>query len=161
MSEQELTLLDAIQIGMKAEEEAAAAYADAAQRAGNSLGRQLFEQLAEFERHHYRKLEALEESLRKRGAFIAYEGYEMKLPVHREVKGFEEPNRMSLMGIITAAMEFERKARERYTTLAGQVSDPDGKAMFQRLAAEEDGHHRILERAYWSLNDRGVWDWSG
>ncbi len=159
MNEQEITLLDALRIGMEAEELAAATYADAAQRAGNSLGRGLFERLAEFERYHYRKLAALEQSLREQGAFIKYEGYEMKAPVHREVKGFEEPNRMSLLGIITEAMEFERKAKERYAGLAKQVTDPDGRAMFERLAQEEQTHFRILEKAYWSLNNHGVWNW--
>jgi hypothetical protein len=36
------------------------------------------------------------------------------------------------------------------TTLAEQTSDPNGQAMFQRLAEEEHANRRVLEDAYWS-----------
>lgn len=152
-------MLEALHIGMEAEQKAAAAYADAAGRAGNSIGRELFEQMAEFERHHYRQLVALEQSLRDKGAFIDYEPRELKPPAPSEVRGFEEPNRMSLVGIMAEAMEFERQAEERYAGLAEEVTDPAGKSMFKRLAEEERMHFRILEDAYWSLNNHGVWEW--
>jgi rubrerythrin len=58
-------------------------------------------------------------------------------------------------------MEIKRKARERYAALAEQTTDPDGQAMFKRLAEEERANYDILANAYWSLNNRGVWVWSG
>ncbi|HID89460.1 MAG TPA: hypothetical protein EYP52_07105, partial [Anaerolineae bacterium] len=70
-----------------------------------------------------------------------------------------EPNRMSLLEIIKAAMEFEWDAEKRYVALAKEVDDPAGKAMFERLAEEERQHYRILDEAFWSLNHRGVWAW--
>ena len=69
----DIGLLDALQMAKEIERDAAATYANAAAKAGSSLGHMLFEQLAEFERHHYRQLVALEDSLREQGAFVEYE----------------------------------------------------------------------------------------
>jgi rubrerythrin len=157
MNNQDLNLLDAIRMAIGVEEKAAAFYDEAAKKTENPLGRQTLEQLADFERYHHTKLLALEESLCSNGACIMYEGRELTLPVPDEVEKIKEADRLSAMGIIEAAIEIKRKAEERYAALAGQTTDPDGQAMFQRLAEEEHANHRILEDAYWSLNDRGVW----
>jgi rubrerythrin len=158
MTDQDMNLLDAIKIAMEAEKKAAAFYADAAQRTV-TLGRGLLEQLADFERHHYAILVKLEQSLRDQGSFIDYEGRELTFPAPSEVQTTAEPNKMSMMGIITTALEIETEAEKRYTALAEQTSDPDGQSMFKRLAQEENKHHKILRDAYVSLNNRGVWAW--
>jgi rubrerythrin len=150
--------MDAIKIAMEAEKQAAAFYANAAQKT-ETLGRGLLEQLAEFERHHYAILAKLEQSLRDQGAFIGYEGRELTMPAPGEVQRTAEPDKMSMMGIITTALEIEKEAEKRYNDLAEQTSDPAGQSMFTRLAHEENKHHKILKKAYVSLNDRGVWAW--
>jgi rubrerythrin len=157
MNNEDLTLRDAIQIAKAAEQKAADLYADAAHQTPNPLAQELFEKLAEFERHHYDKLVRLEKSLREEGAFIEYEGREMDFPTSGEVKSIEEPDRKSAMAIITMAIDIEQEAEKRYATLAKQTSDPDGRSMFEQLAKEEHSHYLILSDAYWSLNDRGVW----
>lgn len=158
MNDKALSLQDALQIAKEAEQKAADLYADAAQKTSNPLAQELFNKLAEFEHHHYDKLVNLEESLRESGAFIDYEGPEMKLSTSGEVRRIEEPNRKSAMAIITMAIDIEQEAEKRYTELAKKTSDPDGQAMFERLAEEEHDHYLILSDAYWSLNDRGVWE---
>jgi rubrerythrin len=100
----------------------------------------------------------LEESLRDERAFIEYEGRELDLPTPGEVKPFEEPDENSAMAIITMAMDIEREAEKRYTQLATQTKDADGRSMLERLAEEEHNHYLIFSDAYWSLNDRGVWE---
>ena len=119
MSNQNLSLLDAIQMAMEAEQKAAAFYADAAQRAANPLGRELFDQLAGFERYHHAKLADLEKSLRSEGTF-EYEGKELTLSVPGEVDS-KEANKMSVLEIITLAINAEREAEKRYTALAEQT----------------------------------------
>lgn len=156
MTEQNLDLMDAIEIAMEAERQAAAFYADAAKKT-ETLGKGLLEKLAEFERHHYDILADLKKSLRDQGAFIGYEGRELTIPAPSEVQVNAEPDKMSMMGIITTALDIERQAEERYAALAEQTGDPDGQAMFKRLAKEEHKHHDILSKAYWSLNNYGVW----
>ena len=159
MSQQDLSLVDAIQIAMEAEQKAAAFYADGAQKTGNPAGKSLFEQLAEFERYHYQKLSELKQSLQDRGAFIEYEGRKLLPPAH-EVQTTEDPSKMSMMSIITVAIETEREAENRYVALARQTVDPEGRAMFDKLAKEEHNHYRVLGEVYWNLNNRGTWNWT-
>jgi rubrerythrin len=157
MNNQDLNFLDAIRLAIEAEERAAAFYSEAAEKTKNPLGRELLEKLADFETHHHSQLLALEDSLCNDGACIIYEGRELDFPVPEEVEKIKRADKMSAMGIIEAAIEIKRKAEERYAALAEQTTDTNGQAMFQRLAEEEHANHRILEDAYWSLNDRGVW----
>lgn len=160
MTNQELTLSSAIKVAMEAERKAATLYGDAAQKTANPLGRRLFNRLAEFERHHYDKLVELQNSLREQGVFIKYEGKELSIPAPGEVDSIAAPNKMSMMKIITMAQDIELQAGARYTALARQTTDPSGQAMFERLAAEEQAHYRLLRDVYWNLNDRGVWAWA-
>ncbi len=160
MSEKDLKLVDAIRIAMDAEEKAAAYYADSAQKTSNPNGRALFEQLAEFERYHLQKLTNLEKSLREKGAFIGYEGRELTIQAPSKITKTREQNKLSMMEIIALALDLEREAGKRYKALAKQTADPDGKAMFERLAREEQIHYAVLYSASENLNQHGVWNWS-
>jgi len=166
MSEQELTLTDALQLAVEAEKQSAAFYTDAAGKAANTALQQLFTRLAGIERHHYEKVTELAASLKKKGKFIVYEGYAPPIPAQGEVKVSGEAARIaaggkgSLMDVLTMAQDVEVQASKRYIALAGQTSDVDGKKMFQRLAKEEQKHLRLLTEAYWNLNDYGIWKWS-
>lgn len=155
----ELNFLDAIRMAKEAERKAAIFYADAAQKTSNPLSKELYEQLAGFERYHHTKLVDLEESLCENDACIMYKGRELVFPVPDKVEKIQESDKMSAMGIITMAIEISSKAQERYTTLAGRTPDPAGQVMFKRLAKEEHANHRILNNVYWELNNRGgdVW----
>ena len=167
MSEQNLTLVDAIQIAMEAEKQAVALYKDAAGKAANTVLEGLFVRLADFEQHHYDKLTELVASLRKKKTFLAYEGYSVPIPAQSEIKVSGEAaeilggGKVSMMDVITMAQNVEEHAAKRYAALAEQTSDVDGKAMFETLAKEEQKHLRLLTEVYWNLNDRGVWAWSG
>ena len=160
MNNQDPSFLDAIRMAMQAEQKAAAFYADAAQKTTNPLGRRLLDQLAEFEHYHHTKLAELGKSLCENGACTLYEGRELLSSLPDEVEGIREADSMSAMGIITMAIDIKRKAKERYTALAKQTTDPNGQAMFKRLAEEEHANYLILNKVYWSLNNRGVWAWS-
>jgi len=162
MTDQDLNLLSAIQMAMEAEQKASAFYADAAQKTANPLGRKLFDQLAEFERYHYDKLLDLEKSLRDEGSFIEYEGRELTLSAPSEVATVEarkEADKMTAAEVIKFAMDIERGAEERYTALAEQTADPAGQSMFKQLASEEHAHYLIVSDAYFSVSNRGVWEW--
>jgi rubrerythrin len=157
MNNQDLSFLDAIRMAIMAEEKAVAFYEEAAEKTDNPLGRELLKQLADFESHHHVELLVLEDSLCSNGACIIYEGRELSFPVPDEVEEIKEADKMSAMGIIEAAIEIKRRAEKRYAALAEQTNDPDGQAMFRRLAQEERANRGVLQDAYWSLNDRGVW----
>jgi rubrerythrin len=157
MDDQDLNFLDAIRMAIEAEQNAVVFYTDAAQKTSNPLTRRLLRQLAQFEDYHRTKLADLEKSLCENGACILYEGKRLLFEVPDEMEKLQEADRMSAMEVITAAIDIKQKAEERYTALAKQTADPDGQAMFTRLAEEERTNRRILDKAYWSLNNRGVW----
>ncbi|MGD2147141.1 MAG: ferritin family protein, partial [Anaerolineae bacterium] len=157
MDKNNLNFLDAIRIAMEAEGKAAMFYKEAAGKTPNPVGRKLLEQLSDFERHHHSQLQALEESLCDDGACIMYAGRELDFDVPEEVEGIKEADKMSAMGIIDAAIEIKRQAEKRYTALSEETNDPNGQAMFRRLAEEELANRHILQEAYWSVNNRGEW----
>jgi rubrerythrin len=153
-------ILDAIKVVKENERIASETYAGAAQKISNPMGKKLFEQLSEFEQYHFVQISALEKSLMDKGNFISYTGKDFPLPPMFEIKAAQELNRKSVMGIITDAIALEKQAEKTYTDLADVVTDPEGHAMFSRLSAEEHNHYRILNEAYWTLNNLGVWKWS-
>ena len=152
-------LLDAIRIVKENERLASETYANAAKKV-NTLGKQLFIQLSEFEQFHYEKLTALEKSLLDSGKFINYEGKALILPPRLEIKFAETPEHKSLMDIITEAKKLEKQAETVYCDLAEQLEDPQGHDMFCKLSEEEHKHFLILSDAYWSLNQYAVWKYT-
>jgi beta-galactosidase/beta-glucuronidase len=152
-------LLDAIRVVKENERIASESYANAAKRI-NTLGKALFEKLSEFERFHYDRLAALEKSLEEKGEFINYEGKDLILPPTLEIKFTEEPDKKSMVEIISEAMKLEKQAEKAYADLAVQLTDPDGHQMFIKFAQEERKHYEILAEAYWSINQTGTWTWS-
>lgn len=159
MTCEDFNILEAIQIAKQAELKAEAYYAEAAQKTKHPVGKQLLEKLAKFERNHYDKLEELERSLRDEGAFIEYEGMELRVDAPSEIRVDADASAKTAMGVIALAMDVEQQAEERYLSLAEQTTDTRGHLMFERLAEEEHEHYRILRNVYWNLNNRGIWAW--
>ncbi len=153
-------LLNAIRVVKENEKIAMDSYAKAAAEITNPFGKKLFEQLSEFERFHYNKLTALEKSLQESGLYIEYEGKEFPLPPAFEILAAQEPQKKSVMHIISDALKLEKQAQNAYASLAAKVPDQQGHDMFIKLADEEHTHFLILSDAYWSLNNTGNWKWS-
>ena len=153
-------LLEAIRIVKENEQIARDRYSEGANTIGHPRGKELFTQLSSFEQYHYEQLTRLEKSLEDSGEFISYEGKEFPLPPLFPVKAAQDPNRKSMMTIISEAIELEKTAEKSYADLAAQISIPQGRQMFTRLSEEEHNHYRILNEAYWTLNELGVWKWT-
>ena len=152
-------LLEAIRVVKENEKVAADFYANAAKKAAHPAGKQLFEQLSEFEQFHYAKLTELEKSYLERSDFIFYEGREFPLPPKLAPKEAAEPNQQTVINIIDQAIALERLAEKTYADLAAQITDQQGHAMFQKLSEEEHNHFRILTEAFWSLTNMQTWKW--
>ncbi|MBN1642054.1 MAG: ferritin family protein [Anaerolineae bacterium] len=165
MSEKDLNLVDAIQIALEAEKRMAALYREAAESAPHAALERLFGGLARFEQYHYDKVTELAARLQKEGKYIVYEASAISIPAQSEIEFSAgaaealEAKRLSLMDVLTVAQDTEKQADKHYSALAAQTSDPDGKAMFEKLAKEEQSHLKLLTGVYWALNDRGVLAW--
>ena len=154
------SLLDAVRVVKENERIASASYADAAHKVSSEVGRHLFEQLSEFEKFHYEQIGLLETSLAETGEFIDYAGRDFPQPPVFEIKAVQESNIKTVMGIISAAMDLEKQSEKAYADLASQSVDPRGHEMFRKLSDEEHNHFRLLEEAYWTLNNMGTWKWT-
>jgi len=149
----------------EAEQEAAKFYRDAAQKAGNNALNRLFSGLADLEQLHYDKVVEMALALQKQGKLRAYEGSSLVIPEQSEIDLAKaagdalDATKLSMMDVLTAAQKIEKAANKRYSELADQTSDRDTKAVFQKLAREEERHLRLLTEVYWNLNDRGVLKW--
>jgi rubrerythrin len=150
----------AIKVAMEAEKEAYQNYSKMAKKTRNPKGRDMFQQLSEFEMNHYQKLKDLLKSLQEKGEWILYEGTNLKkktLPLKVEKpKGQEQLTDMDALKI---AIREEKKAQAYYRSMAELTSDSRGKDMYKRLANEEALHEKLLNDQYYSLHNTGVWSW--
>jgi rubrerythrin len=163
MGDTDAGILDAIQAAMTAEKKAQTFYLESAGKAASSRGQELLRQLAAFEENHYGKLSELKASLSEGGAYIAYEGTDfafMTSELPGEMDEGRETNLDDVLSILSAAIDAETDAYERYQKMATQVDNPRGKEMFIKFAREEMLHRRILSDEFYHLsNKEGVWTW--
>ncbi len=152
--------MKAVKVAIEAEREAYQNYSRAAKRTKDPRGKDMFQQLAEFEMNHYQKLKALLKSLEEQGEWLLYDGTSLKkrkIPLKPEkIKGQEQLTDMDALKI---AIREERKARAYYQFLSELTKDPRGKDMYKRLANEEELHEKILNDQYYSLHNTGIWSW--
>jgi len=150
----------AIKVAIEAEKEAFQAYSKAAKRTKNPKGRDMFQQLSEFEMNHYQKLTGLLKSLQEKGEWILYEGTSLKkktIPLKKEKpRGNEQLTDLDALKI---AIREEKKALAYYRSMAELTRDPRGKDMYKRLADEESLHEKLLNDQYYSLHNTGLWSW--
>ncbi len=156
------TKIKAIEIAMDAEMEAHNYYSQSAQKTANPKGKDMFNQLAAFELSHYNNLKSLLDSLNEGNGWIQYAGTQFSdssksrgggnSPAKEETKDDE-------LSILSKAIEDEKKASAYYNKLADETDDSSGKAMFKKLAEEENLHTRILNDQWYSLNNKGIWVW--
>ena len=153
-----IDMLGAIELAMQAEEKAHNFYKEGAAKAEHPRGKDLFLQLADFEKSHYDHLKKLHESLSSSGQYIEYDGTsfsQSKVDAKSEIEG--EPKKIEVLEILNMAIEAEREAQQRYADLAGKTSDPSGQDMFKKLSGEEGVHLRILNDEYYNIANQGSW----
>lgn len=159
--ERDMGLMDAIDLAMEAEVNARDFYQKAVNRVSHPRGKDLLQQLANFEQGHFERLAELRRSLVANGEFIDYAGTEFKKKEFKvtEIDGVIEPNKEEILDILKMAIDSEKNAKDAYTGLAEKVDEPKGKEMFRKLANEEELHWKILNDEFYQMNNQGVWTW--
>ena len=152
--------VEIVKVAMEAEKDAYQAYSKAAKKTTNPKGRDMFQQLSEFEMNHYQKLKELLKSLQEKGEWILYEGTSLKRKIislkTQKPKGQEQ---LTDMDALKMAIREEKKSQAYYRSLAELTKDPLGRDMYKRLANEEALHERLLNDQYYSLHNTGLWSW--
>ncbi len=163
MKSKKIDALNAIKASMEAEMDAHNFYSSAGRKTQNPKGRDMFSQLADFEKNHFRHLKALYDSLKKEGKWIAYSGSAFpkkgkKIRENLSIKGGIR-SQADDFDALSMAVKEERKAQKYYLEMAQETEDSTGRDMFKKLAREEELHEKVLNDQYYSLNNNGVWTW--
>jgi rubrerythrin len=152
--------IEIVKVAMEAEKDAYQAYSKAAKKTTNPKGRDMFQQLSEFEMNHYQKLKELLKSLQEKGEWILYEGTSLKRKIislkTQKPKGQEQ---LTDMDALKMAIREEKKSQAYYRSMAELTKGPLGRDMYKRLANEEALHERLLNDQYYSLHNTGLWSW--
>ena len=150
----------AVRVAMEAEKDAYQSYSKAAKKTKNPKGREMLQQLSEFEMNHYRRLKDLLKSLQEKGEWILYEGTSIKKrAVSLKMQKPKGEEQLSDMDALKMAVREEKKAQAYYQSMAELTQDPRGRDMYKRLASEEALHEKLLNDQYYSLHNTGLWSW--
>jgi len=152
--------LKAIETAMRAEKEASQFYLRASKKTKDPRGREMLQQLSEFEMNHYNKLKELSQSLQNKGEWILYSGTTLRQKALSLKAGKPKgQDQLTDMDALKLAIREERRAGAYYRSMAELTEDPRGKEMYKRLAGEEDLHEKLLNDQYYSLHNTGIWSW--
>jgi len=145
--------LEALKVAMATEKKGYNFYKEIADQIEPPEAREMFLSLAQDEIQHLHWLEAQEESLLKKGEWLAHEPPPQKaravegLPIFSSVKK-EIGKYHSGLSALKLGLEMEESSRQLYLKAAAECLDEKGRAMFSRLAAWEGEHWELLKREY-------------
>ena len=154
---------DAIQVGLDTEKEGLEMYTRLAKESKNPVASKMFEGLSGDEKAH---LKMIKEVARGMGLSDALEeaqegsARQRMKTIFSDAKGIVDetlPAKADEFDAIRTAMQFEKKGYSFYQDAADEAADEDQKALFERLAEEENEHYRILEETLSYLEDAGAW----
>lgn len=156
------TTTDILKEAILLEQRGKAFYSSVAAQTNSEAVKQIFNMIAEEEEEHIRFLSDQYTNYKKNSTFLDVAARSGSVPdeVARKVLTDEMKSQISAAGFeaaaISAAMDFEAKAVELYSTRAGSASDPNEKALYSMLADWERGHHQWLARIDKELREQ-VW----
>ncbi len=152
--------IKAIQVATKAEKEASQFYGKMSKKTKDPRGRDMLQQLSDFEMNHYLRLKELAKSLQEKGEWILYSGTSLKSEgLHLKADKMKGQDQLTDMDALMLAIREEKRAGAYYRSMAELTKEPLGKEMYKRLASEEELHEKLLNDQYYSLHNTGIWSW--
>lgn len=150
---------DLLNEAMNAEAKARAFYTEASSKAQSQAGKKLFQELADFEGNHYERLKEIINTRNQGGALEAPSEPKLMPDVKSEIEGEIEPNKDEIVDVLNIAINAEKEAQLKYHEIAEIIEEPEGKAIFNNLALEENKHQRILEDQFYHMSNKGTIIW--
>ena len=154
---------DALEMAIANEQQGLHFYNHAIEATGDATTREVFTSLAAEEEEHLGVLQAEFDDLRQRHAWLDDEPALLQFDNERLEsifpKGREHIRQMvrsaSPSEALQAAMDAERRSCEFFRHYANQVDKPQGRAIFEQFAIEEERHLKVIREAYDELQRRG------
>jgi len=153
---------DILKTAILLERRGKAFYTLVARQTESSSARRIFEMMAEEEDAHVAFLSKQFAHYEKNHEFLKNEEHQdvddteavmiLSEQIKKEISaaGFEA-------AAISAAIDFENRAIEVYSSRAAEATDPNEKDMYQMLADWEKGHHKLLHHLNEDLKEQ-VWN---
>ncbi|VAX33596.1 hypothetical protein MNBD_NITROSPIRAE03-1011 [hydrothermal vent metagenome] len=150
--------MKAVEIAMKMEEDAIKFYSEAAGKTANPFGKKMFESFALDEKRHLEMLKGIFKGLNieiregEPGEAVKSIFETLKSEMMERVEATTDE-----INALKMALDMEKEGFEYYKKVTTGTSDAKEKALFQRLAGEEEKHYNILQNTYAFLSDTGNW----
>lgn len=159
---------DVLNTAIKMEEEGYAFYRKAEDRTASKMGKAMFGQLALDEVKHKRMLERMKDK-------VPQDAKDMEVPLAKErlksvfsdaKANFNETVSSTAddLEALSFAMTKEKESHDMYRSASQGTADPAAKAVFDRMALEENHHYEILQETRYYLeqyNNWSIWEEGG
>ena len=150
--------MNAIEIAIRMEKDAIAFYTEAAQKTRNPVGKKMLHSITEDEKRHLQALSQifkdvdihLDEVSPMKNMRTVFES--MKDEMIKRVEATADE-----LEAFKIAMQMEKEGIEFYKKAEAEAQKEKEKALFARLAKEEQQHHDIFANTYFFLSDTGSW----
>ncbi|WP_214044073.1 ferritin family protein [Methanomethylovorans sp.] len=134
------TLEEAIDVAIKLEEDGMAYYLEKSGSMTNPAAREMYAFLAEEEKKHAEMLRKFKNG-DKKAAHVKHHFPDFTPSLTQEFSD----KKLEEIGILLAALRFEYKSEYFYMELGRRATDPEQKEFFDRIAAAEREHYRLID----------------
>lgn len=152
---------NAIQEAIRLEIRGRAFYTHAAETTENTLGKKMFQRLAEDEVEHLKVFGKLFTTILEGGDWKQYArgaNDQTEAPLIEKLKKrMEEKGNKSDLEAVAIGMELERNAMDHFAKAAKEAQDPVAREIFAKIAEQEQLHYDLLQAQYDSVANTGVW----
>lgn len=152
-----------LQQAMRLEQDGRKFYLSAAERTQDPAGKKMFASLAADEQEHFDKLKGEYDALASAGKWLSARSVLDRQPARWQAPAIfsaeKEGAEMALspaandLDALNFALAAEKESYELYASSRDKADDPDAKALFAFLAAEERSHYELLDAELKYLGD--------
>ncbi|MEE8420906.1 MAG: ferritin family protein [Dehalococcoidales bacterium] len=164
MADEQGKILEGLQTAIRMETDGKAFYLKVSRESGNETGRKLLESLAAEEDIHRRKFEEIFRAVRTRKGWPEIEAApdrgETPETIFARATDAPVSEKRALateLGAVQTAMTMENKSFDFYKAQSKKAQYDAQRAFYDALAAQERGHHQVLQDYYEYLADPVSW----
>jgi rubrerythrin len=150
--------MNAVEMAIKMKEDAITYYRDAADKCGHPAGKKMFLVILEDEKHHLESLNQMVKDMEIDMTKLSpIENIKTSLKPLQDEMRTSAACSLDEMEVFKIAMDMEQECVEFYKKHAAEARDEKEKALFKKLAQEEEEHFRVFSNTHSYLDDTGNW----
>ncbi len=164
MVDEQVKILEGLQTAIQMETDGKAFYLKASRESGNEIGRKLLESLAAEEDIHRQKFEEIYQVVRSKKDWPEIDdspgkGEKPETIFARATEALDTGKRAlnTELEAVQTAMTMENRSFDFYKAQSGRAQYDTQRVFYDALAAQERGHHQVLQDYYEYLVDPVSW----